>query len=196
MDGQTEGVGNSWWFNKDDGTFKGTNKSGPAWGFGESVKHLEEVWKTQGPFHGLLGFSQGASMVALLCSLSVRGLTPIDPRFAIICAGFKSGSLAHMNYYCNEITVPSLHIYGETDEIIPKEMSMELMECFEEPSVLKHPGGHYFPATAAQKEAYIDFFMDQLQDYLEAKELIENPDTAVVGEESDDDDDECVDGSS
>jgi Serine hydrolase (FSH1) len=27
----------SWWFNKDDGTFKGTNKSGPAIGFAESL---------------------------------------------------------------------------------------------------------------------------------------------------------------
>lgn len=62
----------SWWFNKDDGTFKGTNRSGPAFGFEESVRLVEEVWAEEGPFQGLLGFSQGASFVGLLCNMSAR----------------------------------------------------------------------------------------------------------------------------
>lgn len=62
----------SWWFNKDDGTFKGTNRSGPAYGFDESVRLVEQVWNEQGPFQGLLGFSQGASFVGLLCNMSAR----------------------------------------------------------------------------------------------------------------------------
>lgn len=65
--------GNSWWFNKDDGTFKGTNKNGPAIGFEKSLRLVEEVWDTQGPFQGILGFSQGACFAGLLCSLAVRG---------------------------------------------------------------------------------------------------------------------------
>lgn len=63
----------SWWFNNKDGTFKGTNQNGPAIGFQESLKLVEAVWKEKGPFHGLLGFSQGACFVGLLCSLSARG---------------------------------------------------------------------------------------------------------------------------
>lgn len=62
----------SWWFNKDDGTFKGTNRCGPAFGFEESVRLVEEVWTEEGPFQGLLGFSQGASFVGLLCNMSAR----------------------------------------------------------------------------------------------------------------------------
>lgn len=100
-------------------------------------------------------------------------MTSINPRFAILSSGFKSGSLAHRNFYETKITIPSLHIFGATDEIIPKEMSIELAECFEEPNLLTHPGGHYFPATTQQKQIYIDFFQDQLQDYLEAKEIVE-----------------------
>lgn len=64
----------SWWFNKADGTFAGKNRSGPADGFEESVKLVENVWKgPQGPFHGLLGFSQGGCFVGLLCGLVKRG---------------------------------------------------------------------------------------------------------------------------
>lgn len=63
----------SWWSNKDDGTFKGTNKNGPAFGFDESLRIVEDAWENLGPFHGLLGFSQGACFVGLLCNLSMRG---------------------------------------------------------------------------------------------------------------------------
>lgn len=119
-------------------------------------------------------------------------MTPINPRFALLAAGFKSGSLAHRNFYEQKIQIPSLHIYGETDEIIPKDMNLALAECFEEPNVLSHPGGHYFPATANQKQIYIDFFQDQLQDYLEAKEIAEASlsntiELKVSGDEKDDD---------
>lgn len=63
----------SWWFNVDNQTFKGTNKNGPAYGFDVSLRCVEDAWKTQGPFHGLLGFSQGACFVGLICNLSMRG---------------------------------------------------------------------------------------------------------------------------
>lgn len=62
---------NSWWFNKDDGSFKGTNQSGPAIGFEESLKVVENEWK-KGNYQGLLGFSQGACFVSLIASMSQR----------------------------------------------------------------------------------------------------------------------------
>lgn len=160
----------SWWFNKDDGTFKGTNKNGPAFGFEESLKLVEKVWKEE-QCSGLLGFSQGACFVGLLCDLSARGMTLIKPEFAVLSSGFRSGSLVHLNYYENKVQIPSLHIFGETDEIIPKEMSQALLSTFIEPQVLTHPGGHFFPAQAVQKPAYIEFFRDRLQYHLEAKEI-------------------------
>lgn len=109
----------SWWFNKDDGTFKGTNKNGPAVGFEQSLKLVERVWREE-QCSGLLGFSQGACFVGLLCDLSARGMTSIKPEFAVLSSGFRSGSLVHLNYYENKVQIPSLHIFGETDEIIPK----------------------------------------------------------------------------
>lgn len=34
----------SWWFNSDDRTFKGTNKNGPAYGFDDSIRAVEQAW--------------------------------------------------------------------------------------------------------------------------------------------------------
>lgn len=61
----------SWWFNKDDGSFKGTNQAGPAIGFEKSLKLVEEEW-AKGEYQGLIGFSQGASFVSVICGLSER----------------------------------------------------------------------------------------------------------------------------
>lgn len=36
-----------------------------------------------------------------------------------MASGFKSGSLPHAKYYSELITLPTLHIFGESDEIIP-----------------------------------------------------------------------------
>ncbi|XP_055538560.1 esterase AAEL000016 [Wyeomyia smithii] len=160
----------SWWFNKDDGTFKGTNKNGPAVGFEESLKLVEKTWKAE-QCCGLLGFSQGACFAGLLCDLSARGMTCIKPEFAVLSSGFRSGSLVHLNYYENKVQIPSLHIFGESDEIIPKGLSIALAETFVDPQILVHPGGHFLPAQAAQKQTYVDFFRERLQYHLEAKEI-------------------------
>lgn len=160
----------SWWFNKDDGTFKGTNKNGPAVGFEESLKLVEKTWKAE-QCCGLLGFSQGACFAGLLCDLSARGMTSIKPEFVVLSSGFRSSSLVHLNFYENKVQIPSLHIFGESDEIIPKAMSMTLTETFVDPQILVHPGGHFLPAQAAQKQTYVDFFRERLQYHLEAKEI-------------------------
>lgn len=43
--------------------------------------------------------------------------------FAIMSSGFKSGSLPHLKYYNDRINLPSLHIFGENDNIIPTGMA-------------------------------------------------------------------------
>lgn len=60
----------SWWFNKEDRTFKGTNVNGPAYGFDESLAKVEEAWNSLGPFQGILGFSQGACFAGIICLLA------------------------------------------------------------------------------------------------------------------------------
>lgn len=62
-----------WWFNREDRTFRGVRQGGPAIGFEASVRLVEETCREHGPFDGVLGFSQGACFVGLLCDLQHRG---------------------------------------------------------------------------------------------------------------------------
>jgi Serine hydrolase (FSH1) len=91
----------------------------------------------------------------------------------MIIAGFPSGSLVHKNYYESKISIPSLHVFGLTDDIISHELSMKVQDAFDESSstCITHGGGHYFPATTNEKQTYIDFYKNQLISYLEEKEL-------------------------
>lgn len=98
-------------------------------------------------------------------------MTSINPRFAIIVSGFRSGSLAHANYYEEDITIPSMHMYGSSDQIIPMEMSKSLAEVFENTIHCQHTGFHYFATTTIARNIYIDFVRQQLINYLEEKEL-------------------------
>lgn len=127
----------SWFFNRDDFTYRGIRQEGPAIGFDESVKLVEETFEKEGPFDGILGFSQGACFTGLLCSLQQRGRRNIQEyhspvllilmisviktkfNFAVMAAGFQSHCEVHRSYYDSPINLPSLHICGETDQIIP-----------------------------------------------------------------------------
>lgn len=40
--------------------------------------------------------------------------------FAILVAGFKSRTSSHDNLYAKKITIPTLHVFGEIDKVIPR----------------------------------------------------------------------------
>ncbi|NXQ40761.1 OVCA2 Esterase, partial [Catharus fuscescens] len=110
-----------------------------------------------GPFDGLLGFSQGAALAAMVCALRARGDPRFPVSFAVLVAAFASRAPAHGHFYREPIALPTLHVVGDTDAVIAAPLSRELAQCFVEPVVLTHPGGHFIPAAPAQKKAYLEF---------------------------------------
>ncbi|XP_061326042.1 esterase OVCA2 [Pezoporus flaviventris] len=145
-----------WWFSG-PGTFEAAEAAAEPAGLEESLSAVAAALAEHGPIDGLLGFSQGAALAAMVCALRARG----DPRFpvgfAILVAGFASRAPAHGHFYREPIALPTLHVVGDTDAVIAASLSRELAQCFVEPVVLSHPGGHFVPAAAAQRKAYLDF---------------------------------------
>lgn len=43
-----------------------------------------------------------------------------DFKFVVLIGSFKSLCTPHLKYYSNKITIPSLHVIGEGDDIITK----------------------------------------------------------------------------
>ncbi|EFN80257.1 UPF0483 protein CG5412, partial [Harpegnathos saltator] len=156
----TNGEGYGWWFNTEDHCFKATTPSDLCVGFTDSINLVKETFLEQGPFDGILGFSQGAAFVSILCVMKKKQLLEIEFNFAIIISGFKSLCAPHSIYYNEEIDIPSLHIYGENDQVIPTEMAGQISRLFIDKEEICHEGGHYIPS---KKDIYRNFIMKMLE---------------------------------
>ncbi|XP_027887879.1 esterase OVCA2 [Xiphophorus couchianus] len=148
-----------WWFSDIQArSFSAQQQCEKSSGLDDSISAVREAVKTQGPFDGVLGFSQGAAFVAMLCSLQEQKLElEFNFRFAILVAGFRSACEEHQKFYEVPLQIPSLHVFGLEDRVIPDSMSRDLLPCFQDPQVLIHPGGHFVPAAAAHRQMYQDF---------------------------------------
>lgn len=51
----------------------------------------------------------------------------IEFNFAILISGFNSLCAPHAMYYEEEIDIPSLHIYGENDQVIPTGIGLQFI---------------------------------------------------------------------
>ncbi|XP_014237516.1 esterase OVCA2 [Trichogramma pretiosum] len=156
-----------WWFNTEDRVFKAIEPSDKSVGFEESVKVVQKVFDEQGPFDGLIGFSQGGSFVSILCALQQQKKLPINFDFAIIISGFKSLCQPHEIYYNEQITLPTLHVYGEGDQVIPTHMAKELSDLFDNKQEFVHEGGHYVPG----KKHIFNDFVKQMFESKNSKEI-------------------------
>ncbi|XP_053979215.1 esterase AGAP003155 [Hylaeus volcanicus] len=149
--------GYAWWFNTEDHIFKAVVPSNLSVGFDDSLTLIEKTFQESGPFDGILGFSQGATFVTILCFMQQKKLLQIKFDFAIIISGFKSLCANHAIYYDEKIKIPTLHIYGESDQIIPADMAKEVSEFFINKKIVTHEGGHYIPS---KKEIFKDFITE------------------------------------
>lgn len=61
-----------WWFNTEDHVFKAIEPSDICVGFEESLAVIEKTCNDFGPFDGIIGFSQGAAFVAILCAMQQK----------------------------------------------------------------------------------------------------------------------------
>ncbi len=93
-----------------------------------SLETLHGVCEIDGPFDGLLGFSQGACLVAMLACRQAQGLLPASMRFsfAALFSGFvpHDRTLATPMLEATPATIASLHCFGAQDAIIPREQVM------------------------------------------------------------------------
>lgn len=148
-----------WWFSDPQvRSFSAQQPCVDSLGLDESVATVREAVRELGPFDGILGFSQGAALVAMLCSLQAQQPeAPLGFRFAVLVAGFRSACEAHRGFYDSPLSIPSLHVFGLEDRVIPDAMSRELLPTFQDPQVMTHAGGHFVPAASAHRQTYKNF---------------------------------------
>jgi predicted esterase len=161
----------AWWRRKGDGepyTYEGLETG---------LARIAEVMKAQGPFDGVVGFSQGGACAAMVASLLEPGRRTafeekqkdggmrfpesfesdtegaIHPplKFAVSYSGFAArGMNPYHAFYEPKIQTPVLHFLGTQDVVVEEARSLALVKACEHADdkyVVYHPGGHFLPST-------------------------------------------------
>ncbi|KAI8899783.1 serine hydrolase-domain-containing protein [Globomyces pollinis-pini] len=147
------------------------------YGLDESLQYLKEFSDSNGPFDGILGFSQGAAMSSLIADH-----LPIKPKFLVLVGGFvpKPQQAKEILTYRG----PSLHVMGIKDELVANEWSMNLaalmanLEYFPDSvnesgvvKVLVHDGGHAVPGKSNYRHTIVEWICAQYFAYLKSLAL-------------------------
>ena len=77
----------------------------------------------------------------------------VRPRFAVFVSGFVPADEDAAAALLAGVTgVPTLHVIGATDALVPPERSRALAALFEGAVVVEHAGGHMVPSSAAVRQ--------------------------------------------
>lgn len=153
------------------GWYRRSAESDPVHDVEKSLDYLNNIFQSSGPFDGVWGFSQGATMAHFLAKIAldnrqsdciVFNREAIKFNFVIITATSKSvnpAMAAFEKYYRteNKLNMHSLHIIGKSDKVTNFERALELTQCYLNPVVHLHELGHFIPGDKESKSIYENF---------------------------------------
>jgi fermentation-respiration switch protein FrsA (DUF1100 family) len=112
-------------------------------------------------FDVIFGFSQGAALAGMLAAVRESESVPISFDAVVMVGGFTSTLPKHAHLFQHKLQVPSLHVTGRRDGIVPMRDSLLLAERFAHPVIVEHGGGHVIPAEAALTTRIADFMTNR-----------------------------------
>jgi len=114
-------------------------------------------------FDGVFGFSQGAALAGMLAAVRESDPAPISFDWAVMVSGFTSLLPEHAHLFQRPLSVPSLHVMGRSDGIVPMRDSVTLAARFAAPVIVEHPGGHVIAADPTVTTPITDFVTSRVQ---------------------------------
>jgi hypothetical protein len=151
-------------------------------GWQKTRNAIASAFTRQGPFDGVFGFSQGAALASLLVGLRARdGLVgsklgspesgflsqseSVAFDFAVMAGGFVAADadLARLYGEGSNYDLPSAHIIGRSDAVVPSEASVGLACKFNNPLILEHEGGHIISNAPQIRRGFRTFVEEMRQ---------------------------------
>ncbi|KAL8772091.1 MAG: hypothetical protein Q9209_002757 [Squamulea sp. 1 TL-2023] len=158
-------------------------------GIQEGLTRIAETIREEGPFDGVIGFSQGACAAGMVASLLEHGREdafssftpqkegmerePFPPsftvllhpplKFAIIYSGFIAPGTRYNGFYNPSLKTPTLHFLGALDAVVEEGRSQGLISVCESAKVVTHPGGHFLPSQRPWLDAAVGFVKECLE---------------------------------
>lgn len=135
-------------------------------GWDATAKYLTQVCREEGPFDGVIGFSQGACLAGVLAAATEHPdrtpetNEPIQSqpfRFVIAVSGFRPTDSKFDPLFTDKIQTPMLVVLGENDAIVSAERTRKFVERCANVRVVSHPGEHYIPTKYVFISTYDPF---------------------------------------
>ncbi|KAA8914594.1 serine hydrolase FSH [Sphaerosporella brunnea] len=155
---ETETEAYGWW--------RRAEPSGEYMGLAEMFAFLSEYLDAHGPFDGVVGFSQGAALAAILAAVLENDrprpetFTTSHPplKFAACYCGFRAPE-RYEEWYTPKVKTPTLHVIGTLDTVVDEARSLALVKACEkgDENTVYHPGGHYLPSQKNVVGALVGF---------------------------------------
>ncbi|CAH0520760.1 unnamed protein product [Peronospora belbahrii] len=127
------------------------------------INLLREKLDEVGDVDGVVGFSQGASLAAWMCSKQACVELQWSPKLAVLMGSY----LGSPQFSLDSGVVPdiaSLHAFGSNDFVIPATKSQQVVDIFKQQETLKnrvltsvHTQGHVIPKCDASKSLFESF---------------------------------------
>lgn len=156
----------------------------------EGMLSLAVVVRDAGGIDGVVGFSQGGAMAAMLAAAleeprravggevgdgsggtmaewvdELREANAGRPlAFAAIYSGFAARDAGLKWMYEPRIRTPTLHIIGSLDTVVDETMTKNLVTKCEGAVVVEHPGGHHVPVSKEWAMPLIGFIKQKCVD--------------------------------
>ena len=149
-------------------------------GVEQGLEVVAKVLKEQGPIDGVMGFSQGAALTAMVVSLLEEGredafvkvsegmafpssfadLQHPPMKFGVCFSGLLNKHEKYAAFYEPKIATPVLHVLGSMDTIVEESESLTLAErCVDggTGNIIRHAGTHTVPTSERDIAAVIQF---------------------------------------
>ena len=186
---QVEAYG--WWKRKDRITKDGEGHEATETvivyeGIEAGLSRIAEYIRAEGPFDGIIGFSQGAAAAAMVASLlegqarkeafdkaeahggmpypssflgDVSGHVQGPLKFAVCYSGFKAPGKLYSGFYEPQIRTKVLNVLGQVDVVVDEVRGLQLVGVCEggEERAVVHPGGHFVPSQKPWLDAVVGF---------------------------------------
>lgn len=155
VNGMSSSGHRAWYFAREDSVNEG---EGEFVGLRTGLEVIGNSLKENAPVHAIMGFSQGAGLVGMLCALLQRGQAehPLRkympsslaaPLASVAFSGFKARFSQYDSIYVNGIDIPMLHVTGAGDSLVRHERSQALIQLCSKAKILEHDGGHNIPKS-------------------------------------------------
>ncbi|KAK6369731.1 Family of serine hydrolases 3 [Exophiala oligosperma] len=157
----------------------------------DGLETIAKVLETEGPFDGVIGFSQGAAMATMVASLlegesrkkafeQARSKSPLaipypmsferlnhpPLKFGAAYCGFRAPGERYRGFYeAPHVQTPFIHFIGSLDSVVEEARTQALVDATGgegKTQVIMHPGGHFVPSGKQYLDTIAAFIREKM----------------------------------